>query len=212
MLAHLLTRNVKKLMLTDARPIYPLEKRMVSYRRLFTIAEPSARIWIQQSLNKIFTLNWNLVLLCPNLRPFDLPPQNIVKYGLLGKISKRSHPNHNFISNNTQRKPIYGTSRLLSIDHLRSNVVRSPKKRIRLLLLIFFDQLRKVKISKDKLSILCNDYVILYGKISTGLRSRWIIPKEWIDSIASTRLARYTLAYCSSKYTYFSRSVLKFPP
>lgn len=57
LLAHLLTRNVKKLMLTDARPIYPLEKRMVSYRRLFTIAEPSARIWIQQSLNKIFTLN-----------------------------------------------------------------------------------------------------------------------------------------------------------
>ena len=42
-----------------------------------------------------------------------------------------------------------------------------------------------------------DDDVVLSGKGSTGLRSRWMMSIEWRDSTASTRLARYTLAEAS---------------
>lgn len=147
-------------------------------------------IRLKQSNNQIFVIWTDLVFFWPSLRPLDFSPKYVVKDCFLGEIGKGSDSDNYFIGNDPKGKPINSLSSWFSFDDLWSDVIRGTEKGVRFFYLFFLDEFGEVEICKCEVPIFADDDVILNRDIFTGLRSLWMIPREWIDSIASTKLAK----------------------
>ena len=130
------------------------------------------RVWIQQFFYKILTLRAYLFSFISDFRPINLSSKYVVKNSLNSHVSKRSDSDNHLIGNNSKRKPIHSFSNSLSLENLGSNIVWSSIKRVWLFKFFFFDELAKIEICQNELSMISNNYIILSNNIFTGLRSR----------------------------------------
>lgn len=180
--------------LADIRPADSPQKGVPFYLVEALGPQPNLGVGVEQPLDEVLALAADLVGLGTHLRPVDAAPEDIVEYGLDGRVREGGSPHDHLVGDNAQGEPVHGLGDRLSLEDLGGDVVGGAVEGVGLFEFFFLDEFAEVEVGEDEVALGVDDDVVLSGEGSTGLRSRWIMSIEWRDSTASTRLARYTLA------------------